>query len=246
MRKHTGSPTALITLVKLTKTYRLHHEKPLLLEQLFRGKNEQFRALSDITLSISRGEKVGLLGPNGSGKTTLLKIISGITTPTSGEMRTHGRIVPIVDLEAGFHSDLTGEQNIYLDGLILGMTRREITRKLKKIIRYANIGRFIDVPLFTYSQGMKLRLGLSVAIHAQPDVLLLDEGIGAGDETFQRKAQKTIHHMFETGKTILVASHWLEFLETYCTRIIVLDNGRILRDGPPTLVSWYRKRYGSR
>lgn len=234
---------ARVVLAHVTKVYHIHHEKPMLMEHLIKAKHEAFRALSDITVTIYRGEKVGLLGPNGSGKTTLLKIISGIVTPTSGTVTIDGRVVPIIDLEAGFHPDLTGEQNIYLNGLILGMTRREITMRLKKIISYAHIGRFIDVPLFTYSQGMKLRLGLSIAIHARPDILLLDEGIGAGDETFQKKAQATIHHMFATGKTIVVASHWLEFLEAHCSRIIILDKGRVIADGSASLVSWYRKKY---
>ncbi|MBI3385870.1 ABC transporter ATP-binding protein [Candidatus Gottesmanbacteria bacterium] len=244
-RHTTRKEDARVILRRVTKQYHIHHEKPILLERLIRTQREAFRALSDITVTLYRGEKVGLLGPNGSGKTTLLKIISGIVTPTNGDVIAHGRVVPIIDLEAGFHPDLTGEQNIYLNGLMLGMTRREITICLRKIIAYAHIGRFIDVPLFTYSQGMKLRLGLSIAIHAQPDILLLDEGIGAGDETFQRKAQKTIHSMFQTGKTIIVASHWLEFLERYCTRILVLDRGHIVADGSSELVSWYRKKYGN-
>jgi len=148
-----------IKLTNVSKKYIVRHEKPTLVEKLINGKKEEFWALKDINLEIKRGEKIGIIGPNGSGKTTLLKLITGISSPTSGTIERNGEIISLIDLEAGFHPDLTGIQNIYLNGMIIGMNKTEINSKLKKIIDYADIGRFIDVPLFTYSEGMKFRSG---------------------------------------------------------------------------------------
>jgi lipopolysaccharide transport system ATP-binding protein len=202
-----------------------------LVEKFVKGKNETFWALKNINLTIRKGEKVGIIGPNGSGKTSLLKIISGITTPTTGTSYVQGKIVSLIDLEAGFHPDLTGEQNIYLNGMLLGMKKYEIAQNLKKIIAYADIGKFIDTPLFTYSSGMKLRLGFSIAIHADPDILILDEGMAVGDKFFFKKTQKKLRELFEAGKTILMVSHWLEFLEKNCQKIYILDKGKIVQEG---------------
>src|SRR3990167_10056105 len=157
--------STVITLTEVTKSYTIHHEKPTLVEHLINGRNESFNALEDINLEIKKGEKIGIIGPNGSGKTTLLKIIAGITSPTMGIVKTSGMIVSLIDLEAGFHPDLTGEQNIVLNGMLLGMTRAEIAKKHQAIVRFAGIGQFIDAPLYTYSSGMMLRLGFAVAVH---------------------------------------------------------------------------------
>ncbi len=159
-----------IKLSRVTKQYFIHHEKPTLMEKLFTRTNEKFTALKNINLSIYEGERVGFYGPNGCGKSTLLKIITGITTPTLGKVETKGKIVSLIDLEAGFHPDLTGIQNIYMNGMLLGMSKDEITEQLKDIVNFADIHQFIDVPLFTYSQGMKIRLGFSVALHVKPKI----------------------------------------------------------------------------
>ncbi len=235
-----GSDIA-IRLSGVSKRYTIHHEKPTLVEKLVNGRNEEFWALKDINLTIKKGERVGIIGPNGSGKTTLLKIIAGITTPTSGTVETHGKIVSLIDLEAGFHPDLTGIQNIYLNGMLLGMRKQEIEKKLKAIIMFADIGQFIDTPLFTYSEGMKLRIGFSVAVHADPDILILDEGISAGDERFRKKSQTKIINFLRRGKTILVVTHWLDFIKANCERILLMANGCIYQDGGVGLISTYQR-----
>ncbi|OGM56084.1 hypothetical protein A3E15_03690 [Candidatus Woesebacteria bacterium RIFCSPHIGHO2_12_FULL_42_9] len=225
--------STVITLTEVTKSYTIHHEKPTLVEHLINGRNESFNALEDINLEIKKGEKIGIIGPNGSGKTTLLKIIAGITSPTMGIVKTSGMIVSLIDLEAGFHPDLTGEQNIYLNGMLLGMGKKEISGRIKKIINFADIGRFIDAPLFTYSEGMKLRLGFSVVVHSDPDIILLDENLGVGDEEFRKKSFNKIQEFFRKGISIIIVSHYLDFIKKYCNRAIWLDNGVIKRDGKP-------------
>ena len=219
-----------IRLTGVSKRYTIHHEKPTLVEKLVNGRDEEFWALKDINLTIKKGERVGIIGPNGSGKTTLLKIIAGITTPTSGTVETHGKIVSLIDLEAGFHPDLTGIQNIYLNGMLLGMKKREIDGKLDAIIRFADIKQFIDAPLFTYSSGMKLRLGFSIAIHADPDVLILDEGMHVGDNNFQKKSQNRIKHFFRGKKTIVIVSHWIDYIKNSCERIVSVERGRVTQN----------------
>lgn len=221
-----------IELKNVTKRYVLHHEKPTFAENVIRrSQKEVFTALNDINLTIYKGEKVGIIGRNGAGKTTLLKIIAGITTPNSGQVITHGKIVSLIDLEAGFHPDLTGEENIFLNGMVIGMSKQEIRDKYQEIVNFADIGQFIDAPLYTYSDGMKLRLGFSVAVHADPDILILDEGFAAGDQNFQEKSRKKYEEFFRAGKTILVVTHWMEFLERNTRRIIQIENQTISKDG---------------
>ncbi|OGG11757.1 hypothetical protein A2Z00_05315 [Candidatus Gottesmanbacteria bacterium RBG_13_45_10] len=230
-----------IELTNISKRYVIHHEKPTLAEKFIKGREETFWALKDITIAIHKGEKVGIIGLNGSGKTTLLKIIAGISSPTSGTIKTYGKVVSLIDLEAGFHDDLTGIENIFLNGMLLGMSTQEIKAKLKKIIAFANIGRFVDVPLFTYSQGMKLRLGFSVAIHADPDTLILDEGLGAGDIDFQKRAQDVILNFFRQRKTILVVTQLLYFIRKNCKRVILLDHGEKIIDGGLNIIKTYEQ-----
>ena len=218
-----------IQLTNVSKKYIIHHEKPTLVEALLRPRKETFWALQNITITIRPGEKIGIIGPNGSGKTTLLKIIAGITTPTDGTVHSHGRVVSLIDLEAGFHPDLTGVQNILLNGMLLGMNRHEIAALTPDIIRFADIHGFIDAPLFTYSQGMKLRLGFSIAIHSNPDILLLDENIGVGDENFQKKSTDRLMQFHKSGRTILMASHWMHFFQRECSRLLHMQNGNIIK-----------------
>lgn len=228
-----------IHLTNVSKKYEIHHEKPTLVEKFVKGRNETFWALQKINLTIKRGERVGIVGPNGSGKTTLLKIITGITTPTHGNVETHGRIVSLIDLEAGFHPDLTGIQNIYLNGMLLGMKREEVEAKIDAIIRFADIKQFIDAPLFTYSSGMKLRLGFSIAVHANPDILILDEGLAVGDKYFQKKSHTKLVKFFRQGKTVIFVAHLLDYLKG-CTRILIFKKGRVVKDGPIQLLNEYR------
>lgn len=238
MKKQT---TVAIQLTNISKKYEIHHEKPTLVEQIIKGKNELFWALRDINLTIMKGERVGIIGPNGSGKTTLLKIISGITTPTQGAVRTRGRVVSLINLEAGFLPELSGIQNIYLNGMLLNMSKNEITSKLNAIVSYADIGRFIDAPVFTYSDGMKLKLGFSITIHTKPDILILDESMYVGDQKFQDKALKTIEKFYKQGTTILIVTHWLSYVKNNCDRIIVLDQGTISHNGSKRLVDDFYK-----
>jgi len=219
--------TNAIVLSHITKEYVLHHEKPTLVEKLVRNKTERFTALHDINLAIKKGERIGIIGPNGSGKTTLLKIIAGITTPTKGSVYTNGRTVSLIDLEAGFHLDLTGEQNIYIQGMLLGMRKDELKQKVNRIIRFADIGKFIDSPLFTYSEGMKLRLGFSIAVHMDPDILILDESLSTGDINFQKKTSEKLLQFYRMKKTIVIVSHWLEFIKKNSDKIIILNKGRL-------------------
>lgn len=235
------NPHIAIQLSHISKKYEIHHEKPTLVEKFVNGPNETFWALTDINLTIHQGEKIGIIGPNGSGKTTILKIIAGITTPTTGSIKTVGKVISLIDLAAGFHEDLTGEQNIYLNGMLLGMKKEEIRSKLSSIIRFADIKQFIDTPLFTYSSGMKLRLGFAVAVHADPDILILDEGLSVGDENFQKKAFSKIQQFFRQGKTILTVTHNMLYITEYCNRVILLREGKMIRDGGPSVTSYYEK-----
>ena len=237
--------TIAIEMKHITKEYVIHHEKPTLVEKFYKGKEEKFLALNDISLTIMKGERVGIIGPNGSGKTTLLKIIAGITTPTKGTVQTNGKVVSLIDLEAGFHPDLTGYQNIFLNGMLLGMKRTEIEIRINSIIEFADIKQFIDAPMFTYSSGMALRLGFAVAIHADPDILILDESMYVGDQKFQDKALKTIQNFYKQGKTILIVTHWLSYVKNNCSRIIVMEKGSILHNGSKRLVdNFYKSMQG--
>jgi ABC-type polysaccharide/polyol phosphate transport system ATPase subunit len=231
-----------IKLTNVTKVYQLHHEKPTLIENIFRGnKLEKFTAINNVNLEIKRGEKVGIIGSNGSGKTTLLKLISGIATPNRGRVQTWGKLVSLIDLSAGFHPELTGIENIYQNAMLLGMDRKETKSKLEEISVFADIGGFIDAPMYTYSSGMQLRLGFSVAIAVDPDILILDEGVAVGDENFQRKSSQKISEISRAGKTIIVASHWMEYLKNNCQRIIWVDQGEVRMDGKTTVLDIYQK-----
>jgi ABC-2 type transport system ATP-binding protein len=228
--KHTNHPVA-IQLTNISKKYEIHHEKPTLVEKFIKGRNETFWALKNIDLLIKKGERIGIVGPNGSGKTTLLKIIAGITTPSRGTVQTFGRIVSLIDLEAGFHQDLTGLQNIYLNGILLGMSRSELDKKTFSIIQFADIRQFIDAPLFTYSSGMALRLGFAVAVHADPTILLLDEGLSVGDKNFRKKSTNKIHELMRKNITVVMVSHQLDMMKTLCSRFIILEKGSLIDDG---------------
>lgn len=231
-----------IKLTNVSKKYVVHHEKPTLTERILNGKNEQFYALKNINMVIKKGERVGLIGSNGSGKTTLLKLITGVSTPSSGKIETNGKIVSLIDLEAGFHPDLTGIENIYLNGMLLGMQKKEIDNKINEIIEFADIGNFIDAPIFTYSQGMKLRIGFSVAEAANPDILLLDENLVVGDQNFTMKVQGKIKEFFNKNKTVVFASHWLDFIKRNCNKSFLLHNGKLIKSGNTlSVVNYYKK-----
>jgi len=199
------------------------------LPALFSGQKtrEWFWALKDINLEIKKGETVGIMGPNGSGKSTLLKLIAGVSRPTEGKVETVGRVAPLIELAAGFHPELTGRENVYLNGIILGMSRSEVTAKFKTIVDFAELWDFIDSPVKHYSTGMYLRLAFSVAIHTNPDILLLDEILAVGDEKFQIKCLKKIDEHIRKGTTMLFVSHDIKLVKKICRRIITLQSGSI-------------------
>lgn len=231
-----------IELSKVSKVYSFRQEKPTFTELLFSfGERKQFKALDDVNLTIYKGEKVGIIGHNGSGKTTILKIISKISTPTMGSVFTNGKVVSLIDLTAGFHPELTGYENIFLNGLIIGMSKDDINDNLEKIIDFADIKEFIYSPIYTYSDGMKLRLGFSIAIYSNPDVLILDEGITAGDIDFQKKSGEKIEQLFREDKTIIVVSHWLDYLKRHCNKFLVMENGKIVKSGGKEIIRSYKK-----
>lgn len=235
------NPPAIV-LKHITKQYVLQHEKPTFSEQFFsRKKKEKITALSNIDLTVYKGERVGIIGSNGSGKTTLLKIISGITVATTGNISISGKVISLIDLEAGFHPELSGEENIFLNGLIIGMSKEKIAQHFSDIVAFAGIGKFIDAPLYTYSEGMKLRLGFSIAVFADPDILILDEGIGVGDEYFRKKCSIKIQEFFSQGKTIIISTHWIEYLRENCDRILWLEGGAIKQMGNVALLDKYKQ-----
>ncbi|HEX8017178.1 MAG TPA: ABC transporter ATP-binding protein [Flavobacterium sp.] len=219
----------VISLKNITKKYVIHHQKPTFSGQLLhREKNESFLALNSISIDIYKGERIGIIGKNGCGKTTLLKIITGITKSSSGTIFTNGKIVSLINLSAGFHPDLTGEENVYLNAMLLGNSKDQTRKKFEEIVHFADVHQFIDAPFYTYSEGMKLRLGFAVAVHSDPDILILDESsILAGDHFFQTKIIKKIHSFFRLGKTVIIVTHWLDFLRAHCNRIIWMEAGKI-------------------
>ena len=217
-----------IELRDVTKIYFVHHEKPTFAERILHGNYEKFCAVNKLSLTIKKGERVGLIGPNGSGKTTLLKLITGISTPTSGTISTSGKIVSLIDLEAGFHPDMTGIQNIFLSGMLIGMSRNDIEKNLQKIIKFAGIGRFIDTSVFTYSSGMKLRLGFAIAAYSNPTIIAIDENVSVGDYKFRKKIWRWIDSFIKKGHTLILASHEMSIINSLCTRIVKLDKGMII------------------
>lgn len=193
---------------------------------------ERFWALRDVSLDVRAGEVVGLIGRNGAGKSSLLKILSRITRPTTGRVRLYGRVGSLLEAGAGFHSELTGRENVYLNGVILGMKRREIDRQFDAIVEFAGIGQFIDVPVKRYSSGMYVRLAFAVAAHLQPEILLVDEVLAVGDADFQKKCLGTMHDVAESGRTVIFVSHNMAAVASLCQRAIVLERGRHVFDGP--------------
>jgi ABC-type polysaccharide/polyol phosphate transport system ATPase subunit len=205
------------------------------LARLVRGREprQEFWAVKDVSFSVPRGEALGIIGHNGAGKSTLLKMLSGITAPTAGEISLRGRFSALLEVGSGFHPDLTGRENIFLSGSVLGMSRSEIRRKLDSIVDFSGIASFIDTPVKRYSSGMFVRLGFSIAAHLDPDILLLDEVLAVGDRQFQEKCKQRIARLHGDGATIIFISHDLAAVEDLCQRVILLERGRIAAAGAP-------------
>ena len=189
-------------------------------------------ALRDVSFEVREGEALGIVGHNGAGKTTILKILSSITSPTRGEITVRGRLAALVEVSSGFHPELTGRENVYLHGAMLGMRRAEIRRKLDSIIEFSGVSQYIDVPVKRYSSGMYVRLGFSIAAHLDPDVLLLDEVLAVGDAAFQAKCLERIAELRKKGRTLVFISHDLAAVYRLCDRALLLSHGRVLMDGP--------------
>ena len=225
-----------IAVDNVSKHFRLNTDRAYSVKErvlkLGRTTHENFWALRDISLTVDEGETVGILGHNGSGKSTLLKCIAGILKPSSGQVRQKGRIASLLELGAGFHPDFTGRENVYLNGSLLGLSRRVVREHLDEIIAFAGIDAFVDLPVRTYSSGMAMRLGFAVAAHLDVDVLLLDEVFAVGDEEFQRKCFGKIFEFKQRGGTIVFVSHDASAVERLCERTVLLRGGRVEFDGP--------------
>lgn len=195
-----------------------------------------FWALKDISFEVKEGEVLGIIGKNGAGKSTLLKILSQITEPTSGKIEIQGRVASLLEVGTGFHPELSGRENIYMNGTILGMTRKEIDFKLDEIIDFSGVEKFIDTPVKFYSSGMKVRLGFSVAAHLEPEILIIDEVLAVGDYEFQKKCLGKMESVSKQGRTVLFVSHNLDAVKNLCSRCILLKNGELTQNGIPELV----------
>jgi len=201
---------------------------------------ERILALKNINLEIKAGEVLGIIGHNGAGKSTILKILSKVTAPTSGSIKYKGRISSLLEVGTGFHSELTGRENIYLNGAINGMNKREVKRKLDEIVDFAGVEKFLDTPVKRYSSGMFVRLGFAVAAHLDPDILAVDEVLAVGDVSFKQKAIKKMGDISKAGgRTVLFVSHSMESIKSLCTRAVLLDNGKIINNGSPEEVINY-------
>ena len=232
-----------IEVLHASKVYRRYARKrqfatlksALLSRSLIRDlhPDETFPAIQDVTFTVPAGRTLGVIGRNGSGKSTLLKLVAGITKPTAGTVRVQGRISALIELGAGFHPEISGRENVFINGIMLGLTKREISRRFDEIVEFAELRDFIDAPVKTYSSGMYMRLGFAVAIHVDPDVLLVDEVLAVGDEGFTHKCLDKFAEFKRRGKTILLVTHSLGLVERFCDEALWLDGGRMEGMGDP-------------
>ena len=230
-------PPSRIQFEEVTHRYRLIRERPDSLREIFaklfqqRSVVQDFEALKAVSFDIAAGETVGLIGRNGSGKSTALKIMAGVFEPTQGEVLISGTIAPLIELGAGFHPDLTGRENIVLNGLLMGLSKKEVLERAPAIIEFDDLGDFIDTPLKQYSSGMYMRLAFATAVEVDPDILLVDEILAVGDAEFQEKCYERMRQFQRKGKTLVLVSHIAEDIRKLCSRVILLDHGQLLADG---------------
>lgn len=235
--------SSAIRLEKVSVRYRIPRERIGSLKEyaIRRLKRrlffDEFEALRDLSLEVQAGETVGVIGRNGAGKSTLLKLIAGVMPPSAGRVLVVGRIAPLLELGLGFHGELTGRENIVLQGALLGFSRGEMKRRMGRIVEWAEIEEFIDAPVRTYSTGMAARLAFSVATDVEPDVLLVDEALAVGDEQFQRKCHARIEEFRQAGKTVFLVSHVRQQVLDNCRRAVWIHEGRLVRDGDPASVT---------
>lgn len=236
MSDHDSAGTAL-TVDNVTKTFRIHHERASSLKQYIAagGRNhyEEFVALSNVSFNVDEGEAVGIIGHNGSGKSTLLKCMAQILTPNSGRIEVHRKMAALLELGAGFHQELSGRDNVFLNASILGMGRKEIVARFDEIVDFSGLHEFIDTPVKTYSSGMYVRLAFAVAINVDPELLLIDEILAVGDVTFQKKCMEKFVDFRTQGRTLVLVTHDTHTVREFCDRAIWLDHGVVRRDGDP-------------
>jgi lipopolysaccharide transport system ATP-binding protein len=242
------SEDVVIRLDKVSKRYKrifytLRHRVQERVNQLF-GRNERFGqrdrylwALNDVSFEVRRGEILGIIGINGAGKSTILKLISRISHPTSGRVDVNGRVGALIEIGAGFHPELTGHENVYLNGSILGMSRKEVKSKYNDIVDFAELDGFMDMPVKYYSTGMYVRLGFAVAAHQEPEIFLIDDVLAVGDAAFQAKCIKKVHKLKERGTTIILVSHNMDNIAKYSDRVLWLDWGHVRMTGSPGKVT---------
>ena len=229
------SPNQSIVVENVTKefTLRYHRTFKQVTVAMLKGRDisDTFKALDDVSFSVEQGESIGLMGLNGSGKSTLLKLVQGVMRPDGGRVLTRGRISGLIATGAGFHPQLTGRENVFLNAAILGMSERETKRKLDAIIDFADIGRFLETPVGNYSSGMFARLGFAVAVHVDSDIFLADEVLAVGDRPFKKKCMEKMQEIRDSGRTLFYVSHAAASVRKMCDRAIVLENGRVGFDG---------------
>jgi ABC-type polysaccharide/polyol phosphate transport system ATPase subunit len=227
----------------VTQRFRIIQERPDTLRELFskafrhQAKFHDFDAVKDVSINVPHRQTLGLIGRNGSGKSTLLKIIAGVYRPTTGSVHVKGTLAPLIELGAGFHPELTGRENILLNGLLMGYSKEEMLEREDRIIEFAEIGEFIDSPVKQYSSGMHTRLAFAVATEVDPDILILDEILAVGDASYQEKCFARIRKFREAGKTIIMVSHSMQQIVNHCDRVVLLEHGTVIADGNPAEVA---------
>ena len=251
------SEAIAIRVANVTQKFRLIHERPDTLRELFSkffrhtASFHDFEAVKDVSFEVPKGQMLGIIGRNGSGKSTLLKLIAGVYRPTRGKVQVQGTLAPLIELGAGFHHELTGRENILINGLLMGYSKREMMEREQSIIDFAEIGEFIDAPVKQYSSGMYMRLAFAVATEVNPQILLIDEILAVGDTGFQRKCFERIQAFRRSDKTILLVTHEMQQVLQFCDRAIYIDQGRVVADGHPREVvgvyssSWSREVVGA-
>ena len=243
-----NSHSVAVSAEDVSQRFRVIHERPDTLRELFSKffrktvNYHDFDAVSDVSFSVRQGEMLGIIGRNGSGKSTLLKIIAGVYRPTKGVVHVNGSIAPLIELGAGMHSELTGRENIMLNGLLMGYSKRQMLEREERIIEFAEIGDFIDVPVKQYSSGMYMRLAFSVATEVDPDILAVDEILAVGDMAFQVKCFERLKNFRESGKTILFVTHSMDQIRDHCDRAILIEKGKLMIDGDTSeAIALYRE-----
>ena len=216
-------------------------------QRLRRNKGKAFWALRDVSFTVRHGESLGVIGPNGAGKSTLLQVLAGIITPSEGEVAVDGHISSLLTLGVGFDSDLSGTDNIRLAGAFMGLDHRVVEEKLPAIVEYADLGEFIDVPIKTYSSGMRARLGFAIATSVEPDILILDEVLSTGDAAFREKSKQRVAELVREAKAIVLVTHDMNWVREYCNRAMLIEKGRLVAEGDPTdIVAMHQERSAER